>query len=406
MGIIYLIQPEELVGTNRYKIGCSVKNDLSRVNSYKKQSRYLCIMECKNPFILEKNIKLLFNKTFKKIAGNEYFEGNESDIIKEFIKCYTDFTKHDIINNISESNIDEDEDKVEDEDEDNINEIKKIFPNYIEDENYGGNKQLIKIKIETNNYNNEYDITVIYIDEDENNNINEQKIYYYDYMEEYIKKILENNIIENNNIYDFNNKKFLKKLDKYKTKLNIILSDEIKTQLINNNDKDNNSKYDKIKYNLMNNTIITIINNKFYCDSYPIGDDNQVKINIYYNPYVSVSGFKLFNTYYEYNYLREYIPYIIEININRYYLINRNYVYIGLNTHRNPLIIDNKIIDNKIIDNEINKYWERIYLFNDGSKPWDDNKYFKEMYSKFLNLTKDKECLNRNEETFYLLSIN
>lgn len=30
-GIIYLIQPSELVGTNRYKIGCSTKTSLDRV---------------------------------------------------------------------------------------------------------------------------------------------------------------------------------------------------------------------------------------------------------------------------------------------------------------------------------------------------------------------------------------
>lgn len=38
MGIIYLIQPAELVGTNRYKIGCSKKDDLSRLTTgYKKK---------------------------------------------------------------------------------------------------------------------------------------------------------------------------------------------------------------------------------------------------------------------------------------------------------------------------------------------------------------------------------
>ncbi len=29
-GIIYLVQPTELIGTSRYKIGCSAKNDLER----------------------------------------------------------------------------------------------------------------------------------------------------------------------------------------------------------------------------------------------------------------------------------------------------------------------------------------------------------------------------------------
>jgi hypothetical protein len=50
-GIIYFIQPSELINTNRYKIGCSTNCDLVRCKTgYKKGSRYLCIMECYNPF--------------------------------------------------------------------------------------------------------------------------------------------------------------------------------------------------------------------------------------------------------------------------------------------------------------------------------------------------------------------
>ena len=61
-GIIYLIQPAELVGTNRYKIGMSNSPDLERCrHGYKKGSRYLAIMECNNPLVLEQNIKKIFN---------------------------------------------------------------------------------------------------------------------------------------------------------------------------------------------------------------------------------------------------------------------------------------------------------------------------------------------------------
>ena len=64
-GIIYLIQPSELVGTNRYKIGCSKDASLNRcINGYKKGTRYITIMECINPLLLEKNIKNEFNKLF------------------------------------------------------------------------------------------------------------------------------------------------------------------------------------------------------------------------------------------------------------------------------------------------------------------------------------------------------
>jgi hypothetical protein len=57
-GIIYLIQPTELIGTYRYKIGCSENTELDRVKKgYKKGTRYIFIMECHDPFILEKQIK-------------------------------------------------------------------------------------------------------------------------------------------------------------------------------------------------------------------------------------------------------------------------------------------------------------------------------------------------------------
>ena len=46
-GIIYFIQPAELVGTNRYKIGCSKNANLDRCKKgYKKETRFICIMEC------------------------------------------------------------------------------------------------------------------------------------------------------------------------------------------------------------------------------------------------------------------------------------------------------------------------------------------------------------------------
>jgi hypothetical protein len=95
-GIIYLIQPSELVGTNRYKIGMSNNPDLERCKKgYKKGSRYLCIMECNNPLILEENIKKVFNEKFKLIAGNEYFEGNEKNILITFNNLVMEYHKSD-----------------------------------------------------------------------------------------------------------------------------------------------------------------------------------------------------------------------------------------------------------------------------------------------------------------------
>ena len=87
-GIVYFIQPAELVGTNRYKVGCSNSTDLKRIkNGYKKGTRTILIYECNEPFVLEKKIKDVFNKKFNLIAGREYYEGNENLMISEFTKC-------------------------------------------------------------------------------------------------------------------------------------------------------------------------------------------------------------------------------------------------------------------------------------------------------------------------------
>ena len=94
-GIIYLIQPCELIGTSRYKIGCSKKTDLDRCKKgYKKGSRYICIMECNEPLLLETNIKNTFNNKFTLIAGNEYYEGNENDMLKCFIDIICSYERN------------------------------------------------------------------------------------------------------------------------------------------------------------------------------------------------------------------------------------------------------------------------------------------------------------------------
>ena len=88
MACIYLIQPKEYIGTGTCKVGMSRKNDLQRPKSYGIGTRFLCIMECQNPFRLEKKIIEKFNDSFQKIQGNEYFChcGNEDEMIKLFIE--------------------------------------------------------------------------------------------------------------------------------------------------------------------------------------------------------------------------------------------------------------------------------------------------------------------------------
>jgi hypothetical protein len=87
-GTLYFIQPAELLGTNRYKIGCSAKNDMVRCKSYRQGTRYIMILECNNPFVVESTVKACFNQRFLRVAGAEYFEGDEKEMRRLFYEIY------------------------------------------------------------------------------------------------------------------------------------------------------------------------------------------------------------------------------------------------------------------------------------------------------------------------------
>jgi hypothetical protein len=89
-GIVYLIQPCELVGTERYKIGCSGKNNLDRCLNYKKGTRFILICEVEKPFLIENIIKKEFSKKFKLIAGKEFFQGDEKEMTDLFYNLIKD----------------------------------------------------------------------------------------------------------------------------------------------------------------------------------------------------------------------------------------------------------------------------------------------------------------------------
>jgi hypothetical protein len=110
VGIVYLIQPAELVGTNRFKIGCSAKNTIDRcINGYRKGSRCIYIVECINPFDVEKKLKTSFNYNFKVIAGKEYYEGDETTIkmlFKEIVFYETTSNTPEIVLEITKEDLD------------------------------------------------------------------------------------------------------------------------------------------------------------------------------------------------------------------------------------------------------------------------------------------------------------
>ncbi len=86
-GIVYLIQPEEYLGTATYKIGMSASNTSKRIDSYGKQSRVLSIVQCKDPSAIEEKIIHTFTEKFNVERGREYFSGDEEQLMTEFHQC-------------------------------------------------------------------------------------------------------------------------------------------------------------------------------------------------------------------------------------------------------------------------------------------------------------------------------
>ncbi len=91
-GLIYLIQPEHVIGLNRYKIGFSGASHLVNVSkNYGKKTRYLAVMECYDAKSLVEEIKEIFSDQFTRIANSDFFEGDEDQMVKAFTESVNDF---------------------------------------------------------------------------------------------------------------------------------------------------------------------------------------------------------------------------------------------------------------------------------------------------------------------------
>jgi len=88
-GGVYLIQPCQLKGTNRYKIGMSKKDLDKRIKlGYLNGTVILRRFYCKYPLIVEKYIKEEFNENFENCGGHEYFQGEEQKMVRVFIVSF------------------------------------------------------------------------------------------------------------------------------------------------------------------------------------------------------------------------------------------------------------------------------------------------------------------------------
>jgi hypothetical protein len=91
-GIVYLIQPVELIGSSRYKLGCSSKYTIERLQTgYRKGYKCINIKMCYKPLEVEQLLKKEFENKFILIGGSEIFEGDICDMNKifdEIVKYY------------------------------------------------------------------------------------------------------------------------------------------------------------------------------------------------------------------------------------------------------------------------------------------------------------------------------
>lgn len=82
MGIVYMIQPTEFLGTKCYKIGRSDKNALVRINTgYHKGTIPILVENVDDPVEVERVLLECFGKRFTCKMGREYFEGDIDDMM-------------------------------------------------------------------------------------------------------------------------------------------------------------------------------------------------------------------------------------------------------------------------------------------------------------------------------------
>ena len=450
---IYLLQEREFIKTkeNVYKVGMTKKENHERFNQYPKGSVLLFQIICNNCKNMEKFVLKKFKETFKqrKDIGNEYFEGEYKsmiDIIYSTIKdeneigiCEDD--DKDLVEENAEENIVEKEDIVEHwkivvkskKYQENAfknvcNKINNIFPDYQQDLSFGRTKKFIKIILTDNEYYVYYINPqlkyLIYTEDGDSfiggdfyDNLTEEEQINKDYRiicedsirfawaeeKNYFERLIREKIIIPNTIYDLYSKSFVKKLLTTKMQINIDnYNDFITTHKITFVTPIYNVLYATLSYNLViNGKIYASIDTDIFEKIKKVKDFDSVDIDIEMiaNGDYKATGpklitlYKINKKYYDYkSFLRKYTPYVIHWDDdNNYYIINRDYEYIGLNS--------------KSINYE---HKGSQYLFNDGNKPWNSkNDYirYRNEYKKIIKENSLNECLNMHNSTKTILTL-
>jgi hypothetical protein len=370
VGIIYLIQPAELLGTSRYKVGCSKKNTLDRCRSYKKGSRYIAILEVVDPLLIEKDIKEHFTKKFKLIAGTEYFEGEERIMLSDFLKKVF---RHKSAMMGKMRRLSENKQEVP-----KMEEVHSVFKNWKEDVSFGGKKQLFLADI------SDHKMHIKYICHQK---LEEESVDL-DYFPEYLGLLIENKVIEHGKIYNLHSRKFLKVVNSYKVGVNIEPWQYIEA-LIRSFKKAKLTPSSKVKCILLSNAMM---NNAVHC--------NLIQNSLYFNFFSNIeqvqekfSFLSINGKNYDSLRIRSFMPSRLAFRncSHAYYLINEDNRYIGIHQTAKTLPID-----------------DVEHLTDRSTSLWSCNRdkceeILMEMGEKFSKLVSGKKCLNMNPNTHHLL---
>ncbi len=204
---IYILQEREHINSNKpiFKIGKTKQEHVKRFKQYPKGSKLLLQSNCFDCDILERKIIELFKNKYilKTDIGAEYFEGDINEMKTDiFNECQQDLIVNRNENKNKSNSIDWSE----------------------EDVVFGGKNNYIKIINENEKY------TILYLTSDciKNNKISKYNKYvidcpnkyYYDRVD-FIMKLLHQNKIKLNELYNIDDPNFIKLLNSSKNNINI-----------------------------------------------------------------------------------------------------------------------------------------------------------------------------------------
>lgn len=405
---IYLLQEREFIKTleNIYKIGKSKQENLKRIQNYPNGTELIIQSECDDCDIVEKELIKIFKEKFiqRTDIGTEYFKGDKykmRKIISDYINNEQEIEEIDV-----EQEVDvEEEVYIEEEEEEYFNKgIQIKFPNYKDDESFGGKQKLIKVIIDKREIQNNYNLSVYYIDNDKCLEY-EKRFISTEHESWYYNKLIKKKIIENNTIYNLNDKKFQKMLNHNKNKFKI--HSEYNSYFKKKYDNYKNKNYSSIIDIILENCIL---NDEIYCDSCSPKCCNKYAINTKFNIEEygnscdscysnnnTISIINIDNILYDYVLLRKYTPYYISYTNNEYIIYNRQYK-----------IIDGNDIDTKLVEGS----YDYEYLYNDSSNPIRPThkksrmiELLNDMISNYKRITQNKTCIHKiSEYTKFILN--